>query len=87
MLNGTLCILFFAFCVFRFIHLLCQDDTPTTKIIYMIVVTALYAISVVGYIAMPFCGQDIVDTVNLAVPFFKRYEGKSATFMNDFILK
>ena len=75
-LNGSLCILFFAFCVFRFIHLLCQVDAPKSKIIHMVVETTCYSIPVTEYMSIVFCGQDIVDTVNLVVPFFRRYEGK-----------
>ena len=75
-LSGILCTLLWSFCVFRFIQLFCQDVTPTSKVIYMIVITTLYSIPVVGYVSLPFCGQDIVDTLNLAMDYFPRYEGK-----------
>ena len=82
-LNAILCMALFAFVLFRYIQLLVQDDTPTSTVCYMLIVTVFYAIPVLLYLGCGICCEEIAGTVSLATTFFQRYESKSYSTCND----
>ena len=81
-LNAILYMAMFAFCLFRFLQLLVQDETPTSTVFYMLIVTVFYAIPVLTYLGCGTSAEEIVATASLAATFCQRYESESCLALN-----
>ena len=75
-LSASLCTVMFAFMVFRLIQLVRWQNTDTSTVVFMFVLTVIYALPVAFYLGCGISAHEIVATITLAVPFFRKCEGK-----------